>query len=289
MIQSRRPAGAAAPVNRIIDQSSVDGPGNRTALFLQGCNFNCGYCHNPETINACIHCGDCVPTCPTGALRMDGGKVRWDAALGCGCDTCIQTCTHNATPKINWMTPEEALHRIQGNMPFIRGITFSGGECTLWRDFLYEVSKGVKASGLTALFDSNGSYDFSKDPSLLSVCDGVMLDVKCADPACHRALTGQGNDMVLKNLRFLAEAGKLTEVRTVVVPDALPNVETVAQVCDILSPYWKNGNPIAYKLIRFRPMGVRKDYRAHAVPNDALMESLRRIAEQAGCERILVI
>lgn len=278
-----------APVSRIIDQSSVDGPGNRTALFLQGCNFNCGYCHNPETINACIHCGDCVATCPTGALRMEDGKVRWDAALCCGCDICIQTCTHNATPKITWMTPEEALHRIKGNMPFIRGITFSGGECTLWRDFLYEVSKGVKAFRLTALFDSNGSYDFSKDPALLHVCDGVMLDVKCADPSRHRQLTGRENDMVLKNLRFLAEAGKLTEVRTVVVPDALPNAQTVAQVCRILSPYWKSGSPISYKLIRFRPMGVRKEYSAHAVPDDAQMQALRHIAEQAGCERILVI
>ena len=37
-------------VRRILPFSSVDGPGNRTAIFLQGCNFNCLYCHNPETI-----------------------------------------------------------------------------------------------------------------------------------------------------------------------------------------------------------------------------------------------
>ena len=38
-----------AVINRIIPFSSVDGPGNRTAIFLQGCNINCKYCHNPET------------------------------------------------------------------------------------------------------------------------------------------------------------------------------------------------------------------------------------------------
>ena len=38
-----------ARVNKIIPFSSVDGPGNRTAIFLQGCNINCLYCHNPET------------------------------------------------------------------------------------------------------------------------------------------------------------------------------------------------------------------------------------------------
>lgn len=57
-----------APVNRIIPFSAVDGPGNRTAVFLQGCNFNCKYCHNPETRKLCIHCGDCVEGCPGGAL-----------------------------------------------------------------------------------------------------------------------------------------------------------------------------------------------------------------------------
>ncbi|MCG8572187.1 MAG: 4Fe-4S cluster-binding domain-containing protein, partial [Spirochaetes bacterium] len=40
-------------VNKIIPFSHVDGPGNRFALFLQSCNFNCNYCHNPETIRLC--------------------------------------------------------------------------------------------------------------------------------------------------------------------------------------------------------------------------------------------
>ncbi len=38
-------------VHKIIKSSIVDGPGNRLAIFMQGCNFDCWYCHNPETIN----------------------------------------------------------------------------------------------------------------------------------------------------------------------------------------------------------------------------------------------
>ena len=56
------------PVNRILPFSSVDGPGNRTVVFLQGCGFDCKYCHNPETRNLCISCGDCVGKCPAHAI-----------------------------------------------------------------------------------------------------------------------------------------------------------------------------------------------------------------------------
>ncbi len=37
-------------VNKIIKSSIVDGFGNRLCIFMQGCNFDCWYCHNPETI-----------------------------------------------------------------------------------------------------------------------------------------------------------------------------------------------------------------------------------------------
>ena len=37
-------------INKIIPISTVDGIGARVSIFTQGCNINCLYCHNPETI-----------------------------------------------------------------------------------------------------------------------------------------------------------------------------------------------------------------------------------------------
>ena len=75
------------PVNKIIPFSSVDGPGNRTAVFLQGCNFDCRYCHNPETRNLCTGCMECVEKCPAKALADRDGRVVFDPAACIGCDT----------------------------------------------------------------------------------------------------------------------------------------------------------------------------------------------------------
>ena len=56
--------------------SFVDGPGIRTTVFFKGCNMNCTWCHNPETIKSsrelmfyetkCIGCGKCEQHCPQG-------------------------------------------------------------------------------------------------------------------------------------------------------------------------------------------------------------------------------
>lgn len=277
-----------APINRILPQSCVDGDGNRGVVFFQGCNYNCTYCHNPETINMCTSCGKCVGLCPTGALEFSEGSVAWDSALCTGCDRCIRGCTHSASPKVREMTPAEVMAELGGSLPFIRGITVSGGECSLRRDFLIELFTLAKAAGLSTLMDSNGSFDFSADPALLSLCDGVMLDIKCFDSTEHHKLTGHKSETALKSAVFLAKLGKLPEIRTVVVPGLLPNKQTVDETSRLLAPLL-SGTKITYKLIRFRPVGVRARYKKLEQPSDELMERLANIARGNGFTDITIV
>ena len=173
-----------AVVNRIIPFSSVDGPGNRTAIFLQGCNIDCKYCHNPETRKLCVQCGTCVKQCLAGALSVGAdGKVTFDPEKCVQCDTCIHVCPHDSSPRTCEMTPEEVYARVKKQIPFIRGISVSGGECMLWPEFLTELFRLAKQDGLGTLIDSNGMIPFEDYPELMEVSDGVMLDIKAFEAA----------------------------------------------------------------------------------------------------------
>lgn len=275
-----------ALVNRILPFSSVDGPGNRTVIFFQGCNFNCLYCHNPETINKCINCGLCLSVCPVGALSSKASKVSWDSEICVRCDACLTVCHSKSSPKAAFMTVEEVMEEINRVSPFISGITVSGGECTLQKESLVELFKRVHEQGLTAFVDTNGSVDFSKEPALTEAMDMAMLDIKSFDNGEHIMLTGISNENVLKNAVYLAGLDKLYEVRTVIVPELLDNRRNVEEISRLLSGL----NPeIRYKLISFRPVGVVDEMKGTPVPSEALMQELKGVAEMNGCKRVLVV
>lgn len=277
-----------ARINKIIDSSVVDGPGNRTAIFFQGCNFNCKYCHNPETINNCINCMECVTKCPVQALSVVKGKVLWNKETCIDCDTCIKICRFNASPKIQILSVEEVVDKIKKNMPFIQGITTSGGECTLQKDFLIPLFKETRKLGLTNFIDSNGSIRFSDYPELMEYTDAVMLDVKAFDNEEHLKLTSKSNEIVLENARFLASIGKLFEIRTVVIDNYLNNRNTAYEITNMLKEYQKIKD-IRYKIIRYRHFGVREEYKNMKAPSEEEMKNLKEIANNNGFSNVLLV
>ena len=273
------------PVNQIIPFSTVDGPGSRTSIFLQKCNIACGYCHNPETQNLCNNCGVCVPRCPEGALSMVDGVVVWDESKCVSCNTCIEVCPHHASPKIRWMDAPAVMKEVEKNIPFIRGITVSGGECGLYPQFLQELFTLAKAKGLTCLLDSNGTVRFSKYPELMKVCDGVMLDVKAWSPGVFRALTGGDNAAVKENLLFLSSCGKLEEVRIVNVEGHVDAEDAIRGAAELLGPLTGSTRLL---LISFRNNGVKGPFAAFSSPSAERMKQLAELAASVGFRNIIV-
>ncbi len=277
-----------APVNKIIPFSNVDGPGNRTSIFFQGCTFDCLFCHNPETIRLCCSCGICVENCPAGALHSDSSEqIVWDSERCVRCDTCIRLCPHDSSPKIRWMTVEEVLQEVRRAAPYIVGITVSGGECTLQNEFLLALFREVRELGKTCLIDSNGSFDFERDPRILEVSEGVMLDVKAVGQDWSDELISHPREIVLKNLDYLLGVGKLWEVRTVIFPDrGRENEETVRYVAEHIR------DACPYRIIRYRPYGVRErgqELLGTFETDASYAEHFVQLARELGAEKAFLI
>lgn len=250
-----------AKINNIIDMSVVDGPGNRTSIFFQGCQMDCIYCHNPETIKP---------------FDMNDNFEL------------VKDISYNlSTNKVYIYTIEKLMERINYNKSFIKGITTSGGECTIQYKFITKLFKEVKKLNLSTFVDTNGFIPLSDKKEFVDISDYFMLDIKAYEKKTHKLLTGIDNDTILKNAEFLANEKKLYEIRTVLI-DGVDNITTVKNITKLLSPYLKKHN-IIYKLLKYRHFGVRKNFSNLRAPADEELDKLIYIAKENGFSDTLVI
>ncbi|KHT65426.1 hypothetical protein RJ45_01240 [Photobacterium gaetbulicola] len=228
---------ATATVSKILNFSCVDGPGNRLVIFLQGCNYQCKNCHNPHTIGICNHCGDCVAPCPSNALSMSEGHIRWNTELCTHCDRCLAVCPNQSNPKTQTMNVDDILQLVRKHQLFLSGITVSGGEATLQLPFIVELFNAIKADPslrhLTCMVDTNGSLSQTGWEKLLPVLDGAMVDLKAWQEETHRWLTGRSHHRVMQTIDWLGKHDKLEEVRLLHIP-AITDFE---QEIDALAHY----------------------------------------------------
>ncbi len=117
---------------------------------------------------------------------------------------------------------DEVIEEIRSALPYISGVTISGGEATLHSDFILELFGKMHddpaLETLTRFIDSNGNATVDTWQKLIQVTDGVMLDLKVLDDQKHIALTEHSNSEVLEAIKYLAENGTLHEVRLLLIP-----------------------------------------------------------------------
>lgn len=179
--------------------SSVDGPGIRFLIFLQGCPMRCRFCHNPDT---------------------------WQTDV-------------TKAPSARLQTPEELLEKALRFRPYWGsegGITVSGGEPLLQMDFLLAFFRLAKEKKIHTALDTSGAPFTTAEPffqkftQLMRYTDLILLDLKAMDPRQHKSLTGRTNKNILDLARFLSEKNIPVWIRHVLVPGLTDNAQDMREM-----------------------------------------------------------
>ena len=157
---------------------TVDGPGIRFVVFLQGCPMRCKYCHNPDTWD------------PSGGTEMSAEEVAREALKYKSYFTGGGGVT---------VSGGEPLMQLDFLIELF-GILKAHGVHTC-----------LDTSGI--LFRA----DDERYKKLLSVCDLVLLDIKHIDEEAHQALTGCSGEASRAFAKFLSEHASRTWVRHVLL------------------------------------------------------------------------
>ena len=229
---------------------SVDGPGIRFLIFLQGCPMRCQFCHNPDSWKTGVgeewYADDLLDKAErfrsywgdNGGITVSGGEALlqidfllelFEKAHQRGINTCLDTSAQ--------------------------------------------------------LFTQKGVF-FEKFERLMQVTDTILLDIKHIDDEEHRKLTRHSNQNILDCARYLSDIKKPVWIRHVLIPGITDRDEYLLQLRDFLKTL---GNIQRIDVLPYHTMGIYKyeklgiDYPLKDVnpPSADRVENARKILNEA--------
>lgn len=206
-------------VHSIETFGTVDGPGVRYVVFLQGCPMRCLYCHNPDTWQLNIGQQMTVEQVLDG-YRKNKEFYKKGGITVTGGEPLIQT---DFLIELFEAAKKEGIHTC------------------------------IDTSGVT--YNEKNSTYIKKLDRLMKVTDLIMLDLKHINPEEHIKLTGQPNDQIILFAKYLEKKNIMIWIRHVVVPGLTYNKKHLQQLGYFIGEL---SNVKALDVLPYHSMGISK-------------------------------
>jgi pyruvate formate lyase activating enzyme len=156
-------------------------------------------------------------------------------------------------------------------------INFTYSEPTIFYEYMFEIAKLAKSSGIKNICHTNGLMNEEPLRNLCKILDAICVDLKGFEENFYQDICSGSLEPVLKNLKIIREEGVHLEIVTLVIPEINDNLAVIERMC-----HWiieNLGPDVPLHFLKFHPRYKLSNLNSTHLE---ILERAREVASSCG-------